>query len=139
MAAPELSEIDVNRKLLVDAEAALKGKVERLLNIQKSVTDLKKKMAECLDKRLWDQAQAVLDQTHKLSVDAEAADGDVKAAQARVDGLQTAIVRAEEKARKDAMPAPYKPYTAEPLPAAATPAPHTESAPLGATGSIGPS
>ena len=111
---PEMSENDVNRKMLVDAEAALKGKTERMLNIKASVTALKKKMTECMDKSLWDQAQDVLNQTHKLSVDAEAADADVAAAQARVDGLQMAIVRVEAKLKKEAeQRGVYVPYAPE--------------------------
>ncbi len=129
---PELSEIEMNRKLLVDAEVALKGTMERLTNIRKSVSDLKKKLGECVDKFLWDQAQDILNQTHKLSVDATAAEENVKQAQARVDGLKLGIVKAEEKARKDAMPAPYKPYTPEPiLPDARTAQLQAQPAPVG--------
>ncbi len=115
---PELSEIDVNRKLLAEVEVALKGKIERLINIQARVAELKKKLTQNVDSGLWDLAQDVLNQTHKLTVDAAAAEGDVVQAQARVDGLRMAIVRAEEKARLAAMPPPYKPYSAEPLPVA---------------------
>lgn len=128
---PELSENDVNRKLLVEVEAALKGKVERQTNIRSSIVGLKKKMIEHVDKCLWDLAQDVLNQTHKLSVDAEAADADVVAAQARVDGLQAAIVRADEKARLAAMPPPYKPYAPEAIQVVApavAPAPAPEAA-----------
>jgi hypothetical protein len=112
---PELSENEVNRRLLAEVEVALTGKIERAVNIKSSVAGLKKKLIECVDKGLWDQAHDILNQTNKLSVDNIAADADVVQAQARVDGLKAAIVKAEEKARLAAIPPPYKPYSAEPV------------------------
>jgi oligoendopeptidase F len=108
-----LSEIEVNRKLLAEVEEILKGKNERLFNIKSRVDELKQKLIQNVDAGRWDEAVAILDQTHKLAVDGKAAEEDVIQAQARVDSLVAAIKRAEEKARLDAMKPTYVPYAPE--------------------------
>ena len=126
----DMSENGVNRRLLVDVEAVKKDKTSRLSNITSALEGQKKRLVECVDKRMWDQALDALNQMHCLSVDAIAAENEVIQAQARVDGLQAAIVRVEEKERLAAIPAPYKPYTAEPPIMGAAPVAEPVSVPV---------
>lgn len=118
-----LNEIEVNRGLLAEIEATLKAKNERAGNIQVKIIEMKAKVMEQMDKGLWDHAQTALLQARGLSVECTNALDEAGRALARVDSLKNAIVKAEEKERKEQeLKNKYMPYAPDKAPAPAAPA-----------------
>jgi len=116
-----LNEIEVNRKLLEEVDQIVTAKTERVEGIQIKIADLKKKVAEQMDKGLWDNAQTSLLQARGLSVESLRASDEASQASARSDTLRKIIAKEEEKERLAKKPS-YVPYQPEAAPVAPAPA-----------------
>jgi hypothetical protein len=106
-----LTDLEIQEKLLMEAEQALKTELSKIKNVVDAFDAQKSKVITNMGKGFWDEAQNALLQAKVLSVRVETAKADVKSAEGRVAGLKAAIER--EKIRLSQKPI-YVPYQPEP-------------------------
>ena len=103
------SEIEINRKLLAEAEQAFKNEQARLKNVNDSLAEMRSKVIVMMDRGHWDDAQTALLQAKVLSIKHETAVSDVKNAEGRVATLRAALTREEERQARVPAYIPYQP------------------------------
>jgi hypothetical protein len=87
------SEVEINGKLLAEAEQALKNEQARIKGVTDSLYEMRGKVVIMMDRGHWDDAQTALLQAKVLSIKNAGALIDVKNAEARVASLQDALAR----------------------------------------------
>lgn len=108
------TELEIQRKLLIEAEAALKTEQSRSKNVFDALAEAKGKVVTMMERGHWDDAQTALLQAKVLAIRCESTASELRNAERRVDTLRASLTREEERQARQPIPGVYVPYQPAP-------------------------